>query len=106
MLAWRISVFIALGVFAAAIAMLIIFKFRRNLFFKAYVADENFKFDKVGGTKNRYFLVLSDTKKYIKRYVIRKSAYENSFICNFNQPYRSITYYIVCHNSTKIPLCY
>lgn len=103
MLAWRISVLIALIVFVAAIVVLIVFRFRKNVFFKSYVADDNFKNDRVGGTKNRYFLVLSDTKKYIKRYVIRKSAYENSFICNFNQPYKTITYYIVCYGFNNKP---
>ena len=97
MLAWRMSALVALGVFLLALLILGIFKFRKNYYFKAFVQDDNFKTDKVGGTKNKYFLVLSDTKQFIKRYVIRKSVYENSFICNFNRPYKSITYYIVCY---------
>ena len=97
MLAWRISVYVALAIFAISILILVIFRFRKNLYYKTYVADDNFKTDKVGGTKNKYYLVVSDTKKYIKRYVIRKSVYENSFICNFNKPYSSITYFIVCY---------
>jgi len=103
MLAWRISVVIAVLVFAAAIVVLIVFGFRKNVFFKSYVADDNFKKNRVGGTKNRYFLVLSDAKKYIKRYVIRRSAYDNSFICNFNQPYKTITYYIICYGFNNEP---
>ena len=97
MLPWRISVIVALGIFLICLFILGVFKFRKNLYYKAFVQDDNFKTDKVGGTKNKYFLVLSDTKKYIKRYVIRKSVYENSFICNFNKQYKSITYYIVCY---------
>ena len=101
MLAWRYSALIALAVFVLSLLILGLFKFRKNLYYKAYVQDDNFKTDKVGGTKNKFYLVVSDTKKYIKRYVIRKSVYENSFICNFNRPYKSITYYIVCYGLGK-----
>lgn len=101
MYAWRLSALIALGLFIFALFILAVFRFRKNLYFKAFVKDDNFKTDSVGGTKNKYYLVLSDTKKYIKRYVIRKSVYENSFICNFNESYKSITYYIVCYLTKK-----
>lgn len=101
MLAWRYSALIALAVFAFALLVLMLFRFRKNYYYKAFVQDDNFKTDKVGGTKNKYYLVVSDTKKYIKRYVIRKSVYENSFICNFNAPYKSITYFLVCYGLGK-----
>ena len=58
MLPWRISVFVALVIFAVCLMILGIFKFRKNLYFKAFVQDDNFKTDKVGGTKNKYFFSL------------------------------------------------
>ena len=63
MLAWRYSALIALAVFVLSLLILGLFKFRKNLYYKAYVQDDNFKTDKVGGTKNKFYLEIHNFKE-------------------------------------------
>lgn len=92
---WNTLCIVSAVVFVLAILILIVFNFRKNVYYKPYEADELYKTTIDAGVKNYIYSTHAETKEYIKRYVIRKSAYDNSIICNFNKNYEQITYFVI-----------
>lgn len=92
---WNTLCIVSAIVFVVAILILIVFNFRKNVYYKPYEADELYKTTIDAGVKNYIYSTHAETKEYIKRYVIRKSAYDNSIICNFNKNYEQITYFVI-----------
>lgn len=87
------------------ITLFLIFRnFCKNRYYHGYVDDDLLKDEPDGSANNLIFDVNSDTRKYIKRYIIRKSQYETSVICNYNESYNDIAYYITSFNSKHKPI--
>lgn len=92
---WNTLCIISAIMLVGCIVILIVFNFRKNVYYKPYEADELYKKTIDQGIKNYIYSTHAETKEYIKRYVIRRSAYDNSVICNFNKNYSEITYFII-----------
>lgn len=92
---WNTLCLISAIAFIGCIVILLVFNFRKNVYYKPYEADELYKKTIDQGVKNYIYSTHAETKEYIKRYVIRKSAYDNSVICNFNKNYSQITYFVI-----------
>ena len=101
MFIWRILFIIACVIFITTVILLNVFRFRKNVYFRNF-QKQDFINDKIeGGIKNEYYLTDIDTAKYIKRYALRRSKYDKAIICNYAQPFKYISFYIVCYNKRR-----
>ena len=101
MMLWNIMFIISLVIFVISFVLLIIFRFRKNYYFRDYQDQDLMKVSIEGGVKNHYYLTDVDTAKYIKRYALRKSRYDKALICNYANPFKYISYYVVCYSKGK-----
>ena len=97
MTAWDITAYVSIVVFVLLIAFLSIMRFRKNIYYKEYKPDDLFETSLDYNTKNSYYLVCNESRDFIKRYVIRKSTYERSLICNFTKKFGFISYFVVSY---------
>jgi hypothetical protein len=98
---WNILFIISIVIFALSILVLAIFRFRKNVYLKPFQDDELFDTKNVNGIKSYYYFTSLETKKYIKRYVFRKSPYQRNVILNFSDNFKKISYYILAYSRTK-----
>ena len=98
------SAYISLGICVLLVIFLMIRKYRKNIYYKEYKEDDLFDRQNDYNTKNEYYLVCNESRDYIKRYVIRKSTYEKSLVCNFTKKFGYISYFIVCYGGGKKPI--
>lgn len=98
---WNSLFIISIVVMVLSIAILVVFKFRKNVYAKPFQEDELFDTKVVNGVKSYYYFTSLETKKYIKRYVFRKSSYQRNVILNFSDNYKLISYYIVAYSNNK-----
>ena len=101
---YNVLLIIALISFVLIIAFLILKGLCKNRYYHSYISDDLIKNEPDGSANNLIFDVNSDTRKYIKRYIIRKSIYETSVICNYNKEYKDIAYYVTSFNSSFKPI--
>ena len=97
-LIFRILAIISLIVMILSIIIKVIFKFKKNHYFRPFKQDQLVKQIREGGSNNQYFLVSGPDADLIPRYVFRKSVYEYSVVCNFKKNFKRIVYYIVSFN--------
>ena len=89
---WNNLFIISCGLFVIVMLILIIFRFRKNVYAKPFISDELFDKKNDNGIKSYYYFTSLETRKYIKRYVFRKAPYTRNVICNFNDNYNFISY--------------
>lgn len=101
---WGILFLIFLGLFFITVIYLSIRRYLKNIYLKGYVKDDLYKYDMAGGTKNFYYYTLVETRPYIPRYVIRKSLYRKQLILNYEEPFNSISFFIIEYNKRHKPI--
>ena len=87
---WNTLWIISLILFIVIIAILIIFRFRKNVHYFPFSKDNLVKTTDDLGVKNYIYATHGQTAEYIKRYVIRKSVNDDSVVCNFIRNYDEI----------------
>jgi hypothetical protein len=97
----KVMFIVALTTLISSIVVKIIFKFKKNIYYKGFVVDQKVKGLREGGSQNEYYLVSGPDGDIIPRYVIRNSVYENSIVLNYKKGYERIVYYIACFNEKK-----
>lgn len=95
---------IGLSVFAISFSILAIFRFRKNRFYYPFEEDKLIATKKDEGYKNYIYSTKGETSKYINKYVISRSSYDNTLICNFNEHYDDLSYFIVEYGMGRKPL--
>lgn len=98
---WNNLFLISVVLFVVIVVLLNVFKFRKNYYAKPYNDDELFDSKNENGVKSYYHFTSIETRKYIKRYVFRKSPYQRNVICNFVDNYKMISYFIVAYSKKK-----
>lgn len=101
MLFWNYAFYVAIALTVFSILYLTIRKYGKNRFYHSFIADDFIRLQREGGAKNYVYSTVSETKKYIEKYIFRKSAYEKSVVVNYNKKYDSISYFIKVFNRRK-----
>lgn len=101
MVLWNTLFFISLSLLLIACLILIIFRFRKNIYYKFFIEDELFDSTYQQGVKTRYFFSPIETRPYISRYVIRNSSFERALVCNYTKAFKFISYHVVCYSKRK-----
>lgn len=102
MLTFRILCIVSMIICFFSVIILIIQGFLRNKYFHDYKQDELLKETKSVNSRNKIYFTSGETRKYIKRYALCKSAYDEYLICDYNQKYKDITYYIIAYGKRRI----
>lgn len=95
---WRTLSLIAFILLVLIILLLIFEGFLKNRYFHEFKKDELLKKTKSVNSKNLIFFTSGETRKYIKRYVLCRTAYDKYVICDFNDKYKFISFYIILYN--------
>lgn len=98
---WRLLCLVSAVLFAGCIVALVCMRLLRNRYFRAFEEDELMKTTKSVNTYNSIYLTSGDTKKYVKKYVVCKTAFDKYVVCNFTRKFQEITYFVVAYSKNK-----
>lgn len=100
---WRTLFIISCVLFVVTLGLMIYFKFLKNVYFHVYQEDELFKSESndLRRAKNFIYSTSTHTRNYIRKYALCKSGRDRYIVCNYNEPYHSITYYVIGYTSRK-----
>ena len=89
--------------FVISLGLLIWFRFLKNVYFHVYQPDELFKTEnnELRNAKNYIYSTSDYTRKYIKKYALCKNGRDRYIVCNFTEPFHSITYYVIGYTSRR-----
>ncbi|MDE7087552.1 MAG: hypothetical protein K2O67_05095, partial [Clostridia bacterium] len=100
-LLWRILCLITAVIFVAGVIVLLAANLTKNRYYRNYHEDELLKKERSVNSINSIYLTRGETRKYIKKYVVCKSAYEKYLVCNFAARYKKIRFYVVQFSKRK-----
>ncbi len=100
---WNILFIISCVLFVITLGLMIGFKFLKNVYFHVYQEDELFKAEsnELRKAKNYIYSTSTHTRNYIRKYALCKSGRDRYIVCNYNEPYHSITYYVIGYTKNK-----
>lgn len=98
---WDISAYSLAVVFVVSFLLLRVFRFIKNRYLHSYHKDELISNTKTVNSHNKLYFTSGETLSYIKKYVISKTLYNKFLICNYNNNYKRISYWIYQYNSHK-----
>ncbi len=101
MLWWRILCLISAVMFIAGIIVLVCTNLTKNKYYHSYHDDELLKKEKSVNSVNSIYLTSGETRRFIKKYVVCKSAYEKYLVCNFTEKFKYIRFYVVQFSRRK-----
>ncbi|MCM1546444.1 MAG: hypothetical protein NC033_05350 [Clostridiales bacterium] len=101
MLWWRILCLISAVLFIAGVIVLLCTNLTKNKYYHNYHEDELLKKERSVNSINSIYLTSGETRRFIKKYVVCKSAYEKYLVCNFTETFRHIRFYVVQFSRRK-----
>lgn len=101
LLIWRILSLVSAGLFVAGVIVLLATRLLDNKFYHEFHEDELLKKVKASNSTNSIYLVTGETARFIKKYVVCKTAYEKFLICNFARKFKEISFFVVQYNSRR-----
>lgn len=101
MLWWRILCLISAVLFIAGVIVLLCTNLTKNKYYHNYHEDELLKKERSVNSVNSIYLTSGETRRFIKKYVVCKSAYEKYLVCNFTEKFSHIRYYVVQFSRRK-----
>lgn len=101
---WDIFLIISIVCLIVFIALLILLRPLKNVYYHRFHDDILFKEYKEAGVLNRIYSTYGETNNYIKRYALRKSSFDTSVVTNYVGDYNVIDYYVVSYNRYGKPI--
>jgi len=101
LLIWRIICIASAALFVAFVISLLCTRLIKNKYYHNYEADELFKREKRTNSVNFIYLTSGETKKFVKKYVISRTAYDNYLVCNYAKNFKQIRFFVMQYTSGK-----
>ena len=98
---WRLLSAISAALFLALSVLSLCLRLLKNVYYHYFQDDEFIKDVQTESSKNSIYFTSGETRKYIKKYVICKTLYDKFLVCNFNENFKSISYFVVQYSSRK-----
>ena len=98
---WRLLSAISAALFLALSVLSLCLRLLKNVYYHDFQDDEFIKDVQTESSKNSIYFTSGETRKYIKKYVICKTLYDKFLVCNFNENFKSISYFVVQYSSRK-----
>lgn len=103
-LTWRVLCYVSAGMFIAVSAVLLALHLLQNRYYHDFHEDELIKRERTDNSHNAVYFTHGETRKYIKKYVLCKTAYDTFLVCNFAAKIDTITYFVLQYNRRKRPV--
>ena len=100
---WNLLFILSVSIFAFSTVIMIIFGFIRNRYYHTFHEDEMIKSTKTINTVNKLYFTYGETTRFIKKYVVCKSAVDKYVIVNYNKEFENISFFILCYGLFKRP---
>ena len=104
-LIWRIATIVSAVFFVAGVLLLLLLRPLRNKYYFAYEENELLKTEKTANSVNSIYFTSGETHKYIKKYVLCKTAYDKYLVCNYAKKFGRISYFVVQYDSRGRAVC-
>ena len=101
LLLWRILCLVSAILFVAGVIVLLVTNFTKNKYYHNYHDDELLKKEKSPNSVNYIYLTSGETRRFIKKYVVCKSAYEKYLVCNFTEKFKKVRFYVAQFSRRK-----
>lgn len=101
MLWWRILCLISAVIFIVGVIVLVCTNLTKNKYYHNFCEDELLKKERSVNSVNSIYLTSGETRRFIKKYVVCKSAYEKYLVCNFTEKFRSVKFFVVQFSRRK-----
>jgi hypothetical protein len=98
---WRIFFVVSVILLVVLIVLKCVLRLLKNKYYHQYHANELIKRTKTANSENLLYFTNGETKRYIKKYVVCKTAFDKYVICNFNEKFEKISYFIVQYTRRK-----
>ena len=98
---WRILCLASMALFVAGLFALLFTRLLKHRYYRDFCPDELMRETETKNTKNSIYFTSGETKKYIKKYALCKTAYDKYLVCNFAKSFRSIRYFVVEYTKRK-----
>ena len=92
---WRLIALVGVAIFVLSALIMMIFRFRKIVFYKKIVKDELVYKRNGVNSKNFIYFTKGETAKFIKKYVIMKSGGDKYLVCQFNRSYQKIAFTVI-----------
>ncbi len=100
-IAWRILCIVSAVLLVAGLIVLASLRILKNKYYHPFVEDELLKQEKKTNSRNSIYFTSGETKNYIRKYVICKTAYDTYLVCNYAKKFKEITYFVVEYSTGK-----
>lgn len=101
MMLWRVLAAVSAGLMILIFVLLKVKKITKNFYYHSFMVDDLLEESKQNDSTNRVYAPKSNTRKYVKRYVISDTKVDKCLLCNFTKKYSSISYYVVGINKKQ-----
>ena len=98
---WRILFIVSIVLLIATIVLSCVLKLLKNKYYHQFHNNELIKTTKTANSTNSLYFTNGETRHYIRKYVVCKTAYDKYVICNFNKKYEKIVYFVVQYTKGK-----
>lgn len=101
LLIWRILSLVSAVLFVAGVIVLLSTGLMKNKFYHEFHQDELLKKYKTANSNNFVYLTTGETSKFVKKYVVCKTVYEQYLVCNFTKRFKEISFFVVQYDKRK-----
>ena len=92
---WRILCLVSMALFIIGLFTLLFTRLLKNKYYHNFSRDELMRKTDTANSKNYIYFTSGETKKFIKKYVYAKTAFDKFLVCNFTKSFQNITYFVM-----------
>lgn len=101
LLIWRVLASVSAAFFVVVTTLLLGLRLLKNGYYRAFEDDELVKETHSDNSANAIYFTSGHTRKYIKKYVLCRTAFDRYMVCNFARSFGRITYFVVQYTKNK-----
>ena len=92
---WRLFFILSIVLFVLTIIVSIVTNFLKNRYYHQFEKNELIKKTKTANSTNYLYFTSGTTRHYIKKYVVCKTLMDKYLVCNFNQKFKEVEYFVL-----------
>lgn len=98
---WRILFIVSIVLLIGLIVLKCVLRLLKNKYYHQFHNNELIKDTKTANSHNYLYFTNGETRHYIKKYVVCKTAFDKYVICNFTKKFETIAYFVIQYSKNK-----
>jgi hypothetical protein len=98
---WRVLFIVSIVLFVGLIVLSCVLGLLKNKYYHQYEQNELIKTTKTVNSKNDLYFTSGETRHFIKKYVVCRTAFDKYLVCNFAEKYERIVYFVIQYTKRK-----